>query len=233
MRFKEFMLDVFNIRCDRSGFFGRAPDAVSVISPDRALEVFDRLKEMNNIAYGYTDDGCYARAHLMCRALFDMGMVPEKAWAFETDQRELIVKFPHGEQTWWFHVAPVIAVEDGAGGVQPMVFDPSLFDGPVTLKEWGDIMQAGADQLFIAPCGKAPGKYKGDYTPFNRTGYATDANAAKVMRDYTRLQNEQGFVPEVFPSQMRNASNDENWDQSRPSPVPQKSGGPRCQSRQA
>lgn len=225
------MLDMFNLRKDRTGFFRAEPDAVPVISPERAIEVFDILKSMDNIAYGYTDDGCYARAHLMCRSLFGMGLVPEKAWAFETDNRELVVQFPHGEQTWWFHVAPVLNIEDGKGGHTPMVFDPSLFDGPVTLKEWGDIMQAESDQLFITLCGKAPGYYRGDYTPYNRTGWATDAKAEKVMAEYVQLQNEQDFIPAVFPSPLRNAANDEKWGQR---PVAQKKTGEQiCRNQQA
>lgn len=222
---------MFNLRKDRTGFFRVAPDAVPVISQARALEVFDVLKNMDNIAYGYTDDGGYARTHLMCRNLFGAGLVPEKAWAFETDNRELIVKFPHGEQTWWFHVAPVLNVDDGKGGYVQMVFDPSLFDGPVTLKEWGDIMQAAPDQIFTAPCGKAPAKYTGDYTPYHRTGWATDTAAIKVMDEYVQLQNEQGFMPSVFPSDMRNAANDERWN-VQPADA-KKTGGQPCRNQKA
>lgn len=233
MALKNYVLDMFNLRKDRTGFFRADSEAVPVISQERAIEVFDLLKQMNNIAYGYTDDGCYARAHLMCRKLFDTGLMPEKAWAFETEHRELIVKFPHGEQTWWFHVAPVLNVEDGKGGHTQMVFDPSLFDGPVTLKEWGDIMQAGADQIFIVPCGKAPGYYRGDYTPYHRTGWATDAKAEKVMNEYVQLQAEQDFMPAVFPSSMRNnAANDEKWAQPQSSDA-RKAGERPCLNRQA
>jgi hypothetical protein len=231
MALREYVLDMFNLRKDRTGFFRAAPDAVPVISQARALDVFDTLKNMDNIAYNYTDDGCYARTHLMCRNLFGAGLVPEKAWAFETDNRELIVKFPHGEQTWWFHVAPVLNVDDGKGGYVPMVFDPSLFDGPVTLKEWGDIMQAEENQIFIAPCGKAPGYHRGDYTPYHRTGWATDNAALSVMDEYVQLQKEQDFTPHVFPSQMRNAANDERWN-TQPAAA-KKTGGQPCRNQKA
>jgi hypothetical protein len=231
MRLKEFLLDAFNIRCDRSGFFRYAPDAASVVSPARAIRVFDTLRQMDNIAYGYTDDGCYARAHLMCRRMCAMGLMPEKAWAFETDNRELVVRFPHGEQTWWFHVAPVLGVEDGSGGHRPMVFDPSLFDGPATLKEWGDIMKAEAGQISVVSCGRPPATYTGDYTHYLRTGAATDAKAEKVMREYVGLQSRQGFMPVVFPSALRNAVNDCSWDAG--SAVPEKAGGVPCRNQRA
>ena len=64
-------------------------------------------------------------------------------------------------------------------------------------------MHADPKSIFVTPCGKAPPQYTGDYTPFHRTGWRTDAKAEKMMADYVRLQNEQGFMPEVFPSPLR------------------------------
>lgn len=201
---KGLLLDIFNLRSDRTGFFNSAPDAASVVTPARAMEIFEELAGMPNMAYGYTDDGCYARAHLMCKKMIDMNVVPEKAWAFETPARELTVNFPHGEQVWWFHVAPTLGVDTGTGQrYEKMAFDPSLFDGPVPIKKWGEVMHADPKSIFVTPCGKAPPQYTGDYTPFHRTGRRTDAKAEKMMADYVRLQNEQGFMPEVFPSPLR------------------------------
>lgn len=195
---------MFNLRSDRTGFFYPEPGAASVVSPARAMEIFEELAGMRHLAFGYTDDGCADRAHLMCKKMFSMNTVPEKAWAFETPKQDLVVNFPHGEQFWWFHVAPTLGVDTGTGQrFEKMAFDPSLFDGPVPIKRWGEVMKADPKNVFVMPCGKAPPQYTGDYTPYNRTGHRTDAHAERKLNDYVRLQEEQGFMPEVFPSPMR------------------------------
>jgi len=137
MTINPHLRDIFNLRRDRSGFFPVAEDAVRVVSPAQALEIFDTLRAMQNISHEYTDDGCAQRAHLMCRALVDMKLAPEKGWAFETPKRDLVVDYPHVSQIWWFHVAPVLRVASEKGGAEPMAFDTVLFDGPATMKEWG------------------------------------------------------------------------------------------------
>lgn len=208
--------DMFNLSKDRSAFFTPSPDAETVVSPARAMEIFDTLKNMKHLAYGYTDDGCYARAHLMCRQILDMNAVPQKAWAFETEKRDLVVNYPEGDQIWWFHVAPVLKVDNGKGGHVAMVLDPSLFDGPATVKEWREVMKAEANQVFIVDCGAAPKGYTGDYTPFHRTGWTTDAKAEKLMFDYVPLQGLNGGMPTVFPSRMRaESANDAVMPQTR------------------
>lgn len=199
---KNVLLDVFNRRSDRASLFAGRENARAVISCVEAVEAFDQLANMRNIAYGYTDDGCYARAHLMCRRLIDMDIIPEKAWAFETKDRELVVHYPNGkEQTWWFHVAPVVEVDMLNGTTAKMVLDPSMFDGPVGVRQWTDRMGAEMSQVSIVPAGSAPEKYKGDYTPFHRTNFSTDRKAEKVMRDYCRLQDT--VKPSVFMSAFR------------------------------
>lgn len=203
MAMKGYLLDMFNLRSDRSAFFNADPDAARVVTPARALEIFDTLAAMP-LAHGFTDDGCYARAHLMCKQMISLGTKPEKAWAFETEKQELRVNFPNGEQTWWFHVAPVLGVETAAGKPpEKMVFDPSLFDGPVTVDHWAKTMNAHHRYVHVVPCGKPAPAQIGDYTPIHRTGHRTDAQAEKVMDEYMQLQNEQGFMPQVFPSPLR------------------------------
>lgn len=202
MSVQHHLRDLFNMRSNRAGFFPVAEDAAPVISAAQAVAVFDDLRAMQNIAHTYTDDGCAERAHLMCRKLLEMKLVPEKAWAFETPKRDLVVDFAQGQQIWWFHVAPVLRVDTGAG-VVPMVFDTCLFDGPATLGEWMDVMKAESTQVQLTPCGRSPRGYHGDYKPYRRTGHATDAAAEKVMQDYLQQESEQPFAPDAFPSALR------------------------------
>ena len=204
MTLSHHLRDLFNFRRDRSGFFPLAPDAAPVISPARALEVFDELRAMDNVSHAYIDDGCAPRAHLMCHKLAGMKLLPEKGWAFETPKRDLVVDFPHGQQIWWFHVTPVLRVGSDKGGAEPMAFDTVLFDGPATMDEWRRVMNAEPEQIHITPVGKAPKGYHGDYRPYIRTGLATDAAAQKRMFDYLSLEKEPDFIaPQVFPSSLR------------------------------
>lgn len=156
-------------------------------TPAEAARVFRHLSSMGGIAFRYTPDGCHARAHLMCRELFDMGFVPQKAWALE-DDKMLKVKLGKSKVRWCFHVAPALTVQMPDGRREEMVFDPSLFDGPVTLARWGDVMHAKPGQLQITPCGKPPKGYWGDYTVEDRTKRGTDAEAKALMLSYLDLQ---------------------------------------------
>jgi hypothetical protein len=174
---------------------------------DKALEIFDYLADQPDIAFGYSKNGCFASAHLLCRALQTMGLNPKKAWAFEDDTDTLhIVKLsidkPNGEKTsWWFHVAAALPVTMPDGTVQDLVFDPAYYDGPVSLQEWGDKMGAIPRRTEIIPFGLMPKDSFGDYTPYTSTTYKTDAHAAKIMEDYLKIQNTE--VRLVFPSQIR------------------------------
>lgn len=177
-----------------------------VVSFERALELFDELADMGDIAFGYTGDGCYARAHIMCVRLMDMGLQPQKAWAFENEKGQPLTVIMADKKTeWWFHVAPTLAVQMPDQTIQNMVLDPSLFDGPVSLGEWGKIMQAEPDNLQVARFGVPPRGYATDYIPRpgcgEKTTSATDMAAKDCMQKYLGLQT--SGIRMVFPSQIR------------------------------
>jgi len=71
---------------------------------EQAMQVFDQLADRTDIAFAYAEDGCYARAHLMCLIINALGLTPKKAWAFE-DRDYLSVQKPNGEKViWGWHV---------------------------------------------------------------------------------------------------------------------------------
>lgn len=153
-----------------------------------AVEIFDRLADMDDIAFGYKRDGCYARAHIMCRRMMRAGLNPGKAWAFEGKKR-LQVKAPDGTlESWWYHVAPSLKVQMPNGTIQSMVFDPGLFDGPATLHEWGEIMGAEYQNLQLLKFGERPRKDLGDYNTYLDTDSKSDKNASKKMMEYRSYQ---------------------------------------------
>lgn len=102
------------------------------ISMSRATELFNKATKMGDIAWNYIQDGCYARAHLMARRFEAEGVRVDKVWI----KGSLYVPDSNPKINWKFHVAPIVYVDDGKGGHQKMVIDPSLFSKPVTVEEW-------------------------------------------------------------------------------------------------
>jgi len=172
------------------------------VTPESAVQIFDHLANMPDIAFGYADDGCYARAHIMCKRMYDMGLTPKKAWAFETDSQRLQVETPDGKKVeWWYHVAAALPVLMPDGNVQDMVIDPSLFDGPVTLAQWGKVMGARPENLAICRCGESPASHYADYAPGTPTTVVTDQLAAETMTSYLAYQTTS--KPVVFNSSFK------------------------------
>jgi hypothetical protein len=94
---------------------------------------------MDDIAWNYKQDGCYARAHLMARRFEAEGIRVDKAWI----KGHLNILDPQNPISWNFHVAPLVYVQMPNGKMEKMVIDPSLFDKPITLDEWDKKMVKG------------------------------------------------------------------------------------------
>jgi hypothetical protein len=118
------------------------------ITPQRAQEVFDKLKARKDIPFDYPPDCCYARASEMCDTMAGMGVPSRKVWTYgelhPTKPDGAPVRFPPKpagqEVAWGYHVAPIVDVVQPDGSCRPMVMDPSLTNGPVTIDEWNRIM---------------------------------------------------------------------------------------------
>lgn len=87
------------------------------------------------IPFLYPDDGCWARAHEMCRLMIAAGAKPSKVWI---DGRLLTHtrNNPRCFVRWGWHVAPTICVRHGFFHHELMVIDPSLFTVPVPKAIW-------------------------------------------------------------------------------------------------
>jgi hypothetical protein len=88
------------------------------------------------IPFMYPDDGCWGRAHEMCRLMQLQGLRPRKVWI----QGDLTVDTrnnPNCKVYWGWHVAPTLCVRGPRWWQrQTMVIDPSLFTTPVTEPQW-------------------------------------------------------------------------------------------------
>lgn len=107
-------------------------DVPRVVSEAEAQELFKQALAMDDIAWGYKEDGCYARAHLMARRFEKMGYQVDKAWI----KGDLVVETGDKKIEWNFHVAPVVYVRDANGNAQPWVIDPSMMEKAAPLEEW-------------------------------------------------------------------------------------------------
>ncbi len=115
------------------------------MSLTKAQQVFDAMSATSCdplnvpppcIPFLYPDDGCWGRAHEMCRLMIGMGLKPKKVWI----QGSLHVSTKNNPScnVWWgWHVAPTLCVR-GPGLFQKrdMVIDPSLFPTPVSKATW-------------------------------------------------------------------------------------------------
>jgi hypothetical protein len=118
------------------------------ISPTRAQQVFDSMASRTCnpltvpppcIPFLYPDDGCWARAHEMCRLMINMGLSPMKVWIRGT-LHVSTRNNPTCSVYWGWHVAPTLCVR-GPRWFQTrrMVIDPSLFTTPVTEATWKSV----------------------------------------------------------------------------------------------
>jgi hypothetical protein len=122
------------------------------LSTTRAQQVFDAMAATSCnpltvpppcIPFLYPDDGCWGRAHEMCRLMINMGLSPRKVWIDHSAGYWLHVNTKNNPQCyveWGWHVAPTLCLR-GPGWFQTvrMVIDPSLFTTPVSETTWKSV----------------------------------------------------------------------------------------------
>lgn len=112
---------------------------------------------MRRISWLYPDDGCFARASLGIRNMFNASYpAPDKVYVFG-DLTVQSANAQGGSVSWWYHVAPIVEV----AGVK-YVLDPAMEPSrPLTLPEWLARMSPSPDYLEVALCAG------GTYTPYD------------------------------------------------------------------
>ncbi|MCJ8159461.1 protein-glutamine glutaminase family protein [Sphingomonas sp. LaA6.9] len=118
------------------------------ISQARAQQIFDAMGATSCppltvpapcIPFLYPDDGCWGRAHEMCRLIIAMGRKPRKIWIEHSTGYWLHVDTKNNPQCyveWGWHVAPTLCVRKGWFWSEEMVIDPALFTTPVSKAVW-------------------------------------------------------------------------------------------------
>lgn len=118
------------------------------ISQTKAQQVFNSLKATSCdpltvpppcIPFLYPDDGCWARAHEMCRLMIGMGLSPKKVW-IQGSLHVNTANNPNCQVFWGWHVAPTLCVRGPwFFTTTTMVMDPSLFNTPVSKATWKSV----------------------------------------------------------------------------------------------
>lgn len=123
----------------------------------------DSNGELRRLTWMYPDDGCWARAALAMRNLFQVyAPLPSKVFAFgnlkvQTDNS------PQGAVFWWYHVAPIVQVKG-----EKYVLDPSIEPSrPLPLSEWVGRM-GSPDKIKVSICSS------GTYSPSDRCDKTSD-----------------------------------------------------------
>jgi hypothetical protein len=105
----------------------------------------DDHQQQRPLAFDYPDDGCFLRAQQMDEyAWKTYGLLGGKQFVVGTDAGgNAMLDVPSDyapdasgspQVKWVYHVAPVFAVQQPDGSTQMMVFDPSMFDKPVSVR---------------------------------------------------------------------------------------------------
>jgi hypothetical protein len=107
---------------------------MSAVTQQKANEMFTMVgglscQPLNPLApcitFLYPDDGCYARAHEMCRLMGVQGVSSRKVFNYGS----LVVQtknHPSCQVSWGYHVAPTLRVRKSFPTVEEQVIDPAL-----------------------------------------------------------------------------------------------------------
>jgi hypothetical protein len=126
---------------------------LSVVDISLIEKIFKEIKSNSEFAFDYTPNGCYAAAHMMAKILDEHGITSGKAFVEGkiNVEWELIKKLKNHKNLdpklqniesnvlWSYHVAPVVLSKMN-GKIIPIIIDPTLFNEPVSFKEWKEKM---------------------------------------------------------------------------------------------
>lgn len=183
------------------------PAKTEPLSVTEAIALFDHLANMDHLAFDWAKEGCYARAHLMCREIQDLGHMPSKAWSFEEEFGLSLQTPARGQVQWWYHVAPALPVQRSNGAVEICVFDPAIYDGPVPVEQWASMFGGKPDKTCVAAFGVGPFGTRSDYRPQDKregfeyegevTDATTDQDAEQQVLNNLSIINKYGIPPRV------------------------------------
>jgi hypothetical protein len=115
------------------------------------------------IPFLYPDDGCWGRAHEMCRLMINAGANPRKVWIYGS-LHTLTKNNPNCFVNWGWHVAPTLCVRKWwcwPFSSEEQVIDPSLFTTPVSKATWKSV-QGDPNATFVSTSADVFSRWNGD-----------------------------------------------------------------------
>src|SRR5262245_28982944 len=105
--------------------------AVSAVPIGRIADLFDACSASDSIPFAVIQDGCFAKAHKMCRLLQARHVTAGKAWLFG-NLTVTLVGHPGSRMSLSWHVAPFVRVK-GRSLHDIRIFDPTFVQRPLSL----------------------------------------------------------------------------------------------------
>jgi len=125
-----------------------AEEVFTQIRDKRFIQEESKKEFLRRSTWLYPDDGCFARADLAKKNIYEFTQEPVYKIFVFGDLNVETANSPEGFVTWWFHVAPIIMIDDVA-----YVFDPAINPYSLTpAKKWLKKMSSNIEQLEIAIC---------------------------------------------------------------------------------
>lgn len=150
------------------------------IRDERFLVWKGNTQVLRRSSWLYPDDGCFARASLAIRNVFRwFHPLPNKIFVFG-NLRVKTKNSPRGVVGWWYHVAPVVEVNE-----VKYVLDPAIeFTRPLPMAEW--LARMGRpERMKVAICSS------GTYSPGDRCIRETNGleiQAERAQQHYLTLE---------------------------------------------
>ena len=135
--------------------FDRLLKCLRCVSEQKAREMFDLVSIQTCdplavpppcIPFLYPDDGCWGRAHEMCRLMIAAGVTPKKVWIYGS-LHAATKNNPNCSVSWGWHVAPTLCVRRHFCRGEDVVIDPALFTEPVSKPTWTGVQGDANAQL--------------------------------------------------------------------------------------
>ena len=118
------------------GFSKNSADKIqlTILSDSQVKHLFKVYSQMSYLEYGYTLDGCSARAHEIAKMLDKQNISSAKIY-LEGNLRSKLQQENPKLPYWYWHVANVVATRKN-GKTEILVIDPALFSEPVSLDKF-------------------------------------------------------------------------------------------------
>jgi hypothetical protein len=168
---------------------------LSAVTQARANELFDLMASKSCdpltvpppcITFLYPENGCFARAHEMCRLMSLEGVTARKVFNYADYDYGLLVSTknsPKCQVSWSYHVAPTLRVRQNFPTVQEQVIDPALFGAPVSTAAW-QAKQTDPAAILVGTDASVYVRTKGGGTVYYDPNYV-DTNAS--LDDFREL----------------------------------------------